>query len=337
MTPFEHYADLLTRMARPPKIAQTPSRVIYRENKLRVLYYRPVGRRRHRTPVLIVNSLINKYYILDLTPGKSFVEFLTGQGFPVYMIDWGTPDASDSTISMTHHINHYLPNIVEAVTEHAGSEKVSLLGYCMGGTMTLMFAAVHPKKIRNIVLLATPVNFENEAMLNLWAGRQFFDVDKMVDTFGNPPELLLQTTFAMMKPTKNVTKYIDLFQNAGNREFVDTFLAFDYWVNDVVSMPGETFRQFVKWCYHENRLFNGTLKIGRRVARLDRITAPILNILANHDDVVPRGSSECVMELVSSRDRELLAVNGGHHGISIGPSAVAKVWPHIAEWLGARD
>lgn len=336
MTQFEPYAELLARMARPPKVAQTPSRVVYRENKLRVLHYRPVGRARQATPVLIVNSLINKYYILDLTPGKSFVEYLTGRGFPVYMIDWGTPAASDADITLTHHINHYLPNIVNAVTEHAKSESVSLLGYCMGGTMTLMHAAVHPKKIANLVLLATPVDFENEAMLNLWANRQYFDVDKMVDTFGNPPEALLQTTFMMMKPTKNMTKYLDLFQNAGNREFVDTFLAFDYWVNDVVSMPGETFRQFITWCYHENRLARGTLKIGRRLATLEKIACPVLNVIANHDDVVPRQSSECLMDRISSTDKELLAVNGGHHGISIGPGAVAKVWPHIAEWLAAR-
>ncbi|MFQ3582852.1 MAG: alpha/beta fold hydrolase [Chloracidobacterium sp.] len=334
MTQLAHITRLVARLGKKPNIAPTPSRTVYQENKLRVLGYEPARKRRKpAAPVLIVNSLVNKYYILDLTPGKSFVAYLAGEGIPVYMIDWGVPDAGDARLTLAHHVNQYLAHSVEAVCADAQAEQVALLGYCMGGTLALMYTALHPARVRGLALLATPVDFNNDAILNLWTRRDYFDVDKLVDTLGNPPEQLLQSTFMMMKPTKNLTKYVDLLQNAENDDFVETFLAFDYWVNDVVSLPGETFRQFVKWCYQENQLVQGKLKLGRRVVRLEQITVPLLNVVANHDDVVPRVSSEALMPLVGSQKKALLAVNGGHHGLSIGKSAVDVVWPGIARWV----
>jgi polyhydroxyalkanoate synthase len=243
MTQLAHITRLLTRLGKKPNIAPTPSRLVYQENKLRVLGYAPTDKQQKQRPlpVLIVNSLVNKYYILDLTPGKSFVAYLAGEGIPVYMIDWGVPDAGDAWLTLAYHVNHYLRRVVEAVCVDAGVEQVVLVGYCMGGTLSLMYTALHPARVAGLVLLATPVDFANDAILNLWTRREYFDVDKLVDTFGNPPEQLLQSTFMMMKPTKNITKYVDLLQHADNEDFVETFLAFDYWVNDVVSLPGETF------------------------------------------------------------------------------------------------
>lgn len=338
MTQLAHVTRLLARLGKKPNIAPTPARVVHQENKLRVLGYdaaKSKGRRRP-PPVLIVNSLVNKYYILDLTPGKSFVAYLAGQGIPTYMIDWGTPDAGDARLTLSDHVNRYLHHAVETVCADAGAEQLVLLGYCMGGTLSLMYAALHPAHVRGLVLLATPVDFNTDAVLNLWTRREYFDVDKLVDAFGNPPEQLLQSAFMMMKPTKNITKYVDLLRHADNEDFVETFLAFDYWVNDVVSLPGETFRQFVKWCYQENQLAQGRLKLGRRTVKLENITVPLLNVVANHDDVVPRASSEALMPLIGSREKDLLAVNGGHHGLSIGKSAVEVVWPGIVQWVKRR-
>ena len=334
MTQLASVTRLLSRLGKKPNIAPTPARLVHQENKLRVLGYDAAKLKGRRpAPALIINSLINKYYILDLTPGKSFVAYLAGQGIPTYMIDWGVPDAGDARLTLSDHVNRYLHRAIEAVCADAGVEQTALIGYCMGGTLALMYAALHPARIRGLALLATPVDFNNDALLNLWTRREYFDADKLVDAFGNPPEQLLQSAFMMMKPTKNITKYVDLLQNADNEDFVETFLAFDYWVNDVVSLPGETFRQFIKWCCQENQLVQGKLKLGRRTVKLAQVTVPLLNVVANHDDVVPRASSEALMSLVGSREKELLAVNGGHHGLSIGKSAVEIVWPGIAQWV----
>jgi polyhydroxyalkanoate synthase len=329
--------ELLVRLSRQPDIAQTPSKIVHREDRLVTHYYPSRKKKRARIPVVILNSLINKYYILDLTPGRSFVEYLVGQGFHVYMVDWGSPRPEDHLITLADHVNRYIPNIIDAVRRHAKSDRVSVIGYCMGGTMALMHAALHPDFLNCLTLLAAPVDFDNDSLLRLWASPEYLDVDKLVNTHGNPPADLLKSTFMMLKPTKNLTKYVDLINNLDNEEFVSTFLAFDYWVNDVVSLPGETFRDFIKMLYQENRLIHNRLKLGRRAVKLNKLTTPVLNVVANHDDVVPRAASEALMNVIASQDKQLLAVNGGHHGISIGPSAVKIVWPHVAHWLVKHD
>ncbi len=337
MFDFLKAGEIMARIGKPPNTVRTPSEVIYRENKLKVLHYPPTTKTVQPTPILIVSSLVNKYYILDLMPGRSFVEYLTAQGFPVYMIDWGTPDDADHKVTLEDYLDVYLGNAISRTLENAGAKALSLVGYCMGGTMALIYAALHPVKIKNIVLLATPVDFHNDSLLSVWARREYFDVDKFIDTHGNAPDDVLQNTFAMMKPTKNITRYADLMANAKDEEFVETFLAFDYWVNDAVPVAGETFRKFIKDTYQDNLLVKSEMKLGSRRIELTKIKCPLLNIVAQHDNIVPPESSLCLMELVGSRDKELLQVKGGHHGLSIGPGALTTVWPKTAEWLKARQ
>lgn len=337
MFDFFKASELMTRIGKPPNTARTPSEVIYRKNKLRVLHYLPTTKMVLPTPVLIVSSLVNKYYILDLMPGRSFVEYLIAQGFPVYLIDWGTPDDGDNKITLEDHLDGYLANAISSTLGHAGAKKVSLVGYCMGGTMALLYASLHPAKIQNLVLLATPIDFHNNSLLSVWARREYFDVDKLIDTYGNAPADVLQNTFAMMKPTKNITRYVDLMANARDEDFVETFLAFDYWVNDAVPVAGETFRKFIKDTYQENLIVKSEMKLGAQQVELKNISCPLFNIVAQHDNIVPPESSACLMDLVSSSDKELLQVKGGHHGLSIGPSALQTVWPRTASWLSERQ
>jgi polyhydroxyalkanoate synthase len=337
MFDFFKASELMARIGKPPNDARTPSEVIYRENKLRVLHYLPTTKSVVPVPVLIVSSLINKYYILDLMPDKSYVAYLNAQGFSVYIVDWGTPDEADRRLGLEDYIDGYMERIVSEVLRHAQAQQLSLIGYCMGGTMTLMYAARHPLEVRNIVLLATPVDFENDSLLNIWSRKEYFDVDKFVDTYGNVPVEVLQNTFVMLKPTKNLTRYADLLKHAEDEEFVKTFLAFDYWVNDAVPVAGETFRQFVKATYQGNLLARGSMRLGGQRINLKKIKCPVFNIVAEHDNIVPPESSACLTNLIASRETELLKVKGGHHGISIGPNALRLVWPKTADWLKSHS
>jgi polyhydroxyalkanoate synthase subunit PhaC len=203
----------------------------------------------------------------------------------------------------------------------------------MGGTMALVYAALRPARLKGLALLATPVDFHNDSLLSVWSRREYFDVDAFVDAHGNAPAEMLHATFMMLKPTKNVTKYADLAERIDDEAFVSTYLAFDYWVNDAVPVAGETFRQFVKDFYQENFLARGGLSIGGSPVRLESVRCPVLNVVAEHDTIVPRESSEAVMELVGSRKKEQITIKGGHHGLSIGPAAQSVVWPKTVEWL----
>jgi polyhydroxyalkanoate synthase subunit PhaC len=337
MWDFWKFSKMLQTLAQPPVIALTPSLIIYEENKVKVHYYPADAPATVDIPVLIINSMINKYYILDLTPGKSYVEYLVNQGFKVYMLDWGVPDAADKTRPLATYITQYLHHAIEAVQRHAASAPISLIGYCMGGTLALMYSALYPQFIKNLLLLATPIDFHNQSLLSIWSRKEHFDVDRWVNTYGNIPAEVLQSAFLMLKPTKNITKYVDLMENIDNEEFVRTFLAFDYWVNDAVAVPGEAFRQFIRATYQDNLLMNNAMYLDEQLIDLQQVRSALLNIVATHDDIVPPSASMVLMDLVGSDDKEELVVKGGHHGLSIGPSALQIVWPKSAQWLKNRS
>lgn len=323
----------MSKIGKPPKFSFTPSEVIYREGKAKLLRYFPKNAKTQPVPVFLIPSLINKYYILDLLPGKSYVEFLVNQGFAVYLIDWGVVDETDRFVTLEKYIESYLLHSIKEVLKGEETKKVSLVGYCMGGTMALIYAALFPQTVNNIILLATPVDFQNNSLLSVWANERYFDVDRMVDTYGNIPVSVLQSAFQMLKPVKTYTRYVDLYENAENEAFVETFLAFDYWANDQIPVAGETFRKFVKDTFQQNLLINNKMKMGSRTVDLSRIKSPILNVIAQHDNIVPPESAEALMDKIGSKDAEILKVKGGHHGITIGTSAQTIVWKKTAEWL----
>jgi polyhydroxyalkanoate synthase len=316
-----------------PKLAQTPSEIVYSEEKLKVYHYLSSNKLASETPILIVNSLVNKYYILDLIPGKSYVEYLVNKGFNVYMLDWGSPDSSDRFLSLEDYINYFLARVVSQVLKHSKTEKLSMIGYCMGGTMTVMYAALKKQHLKNIVLLATPIDFHNGSLLSLWGKPENFDVDKFIDAYGNAPKEILYNVFMMLKPLKNITKYVELAEHVGEEEYTKIFAAFDYWLKDNVPVAGETFRQFIKYGYQQNLLMQNRFPLGSKLINLQKITCPVLNVLAEHDEIVPPKACEILNDLIGSKDKELLRVKGGHHSLSIGLSAINIVWPKTAEWL----
>lgn len=337
MTNFQKILEISERIGKSPKFAFTPSEIFREFDKVKVLRYLPQTKNTFPVPILLVPSLINKYYILDLLPKKSYVDFLVKQGFKVYLIDWGVVDDADKFLTLEKYIETYLAKAVGEISKNESVKKVSLAGYCMGGTMALIYAALSPNMVKNLVLLATPTDFHNNSLLSIWAKPEYFKVDSLVDTYGNIPVSTLQSAFQMLKPVKTFTRFVDLFENADNEEFVETFLAFDYWANDAIPVAGETFRKFVKDCFQENLLIKNKMQMNGRTVNLQKIKCPILNVIAEHDNIIPPESAEAVMSKIKSRDAEILKVKGGHHGITIGSGALNFVWGKTADWMSERQ
>lgn len=329
--------ELTNRIGRPPKFAFTPSQVFCEFDKVKVLRYLPITEETYPIPILLVPSLINKYYILDLLPKKSYVEFLVNCGFSVYLIDWGVVDDADRFWTLEKYICEFLSKAVEQISEAEKSEKVSLIGYCMGGTMSLIYSALFPETVQNLILLATPVDFRNNSLLSIWAKPEYFKVDKMVDTYGNIPVSVLQSAFQMLKPVQVFHRYVNLFENAENEEFVESFLTFDYWANDAIPVAGETFRKFIKDCFQQNLLIKNKMKMDGETVDLQQVKCSILNVIAQHDSIVPPESAEALMDKIGSKDAEMVKVKGGHHGITIGTSALNFVWQKTVDWMLARQ
>lgn len=319
-----------------PGVATTPHDVIFRENKLRLLRYRAAASV-HPIPVLIVGSLVNRYYILDLLPGRSYVEYLVSEGFDVYVVDWGEPDEADTRLSLEDYVNGYVPNLVRQVLKHSGSAQLSLLGYSMGGVLALIYSALDQKGVKNLLLLATPVDFSRAGLLSTWTSKQYFDVDRFVEVVGNIPAEMVQWSFRALKPASNATRAINLLQHADNIEEVMALLALEQWLSDIVPIPGGFYRDFVKALYQENRLALNRLSVGGKQVRLAKIACAVLNVIGAHDQTVPPDSSKPLLEFISSKDKQDLVLPYGHVTLAVHAGARADFWAKSSAWLKTRS
>ena len=260
------------------------------------------------------------------------------KGTDVYLIDWGAPGDEDKDLDLDHYINRYIKQVVKKVKRNSGSEKVSILGYCMGGTMSAMYTALYPEDVKNLILMAAGIDFKGEGTLNLWGEKENFDVDKFVDAYGNVPPEFLQSGFLFMKPVQNmISKYVNFYENVDDEAFVEIFLAVEKWLNDNIAVPGEVFREFVKYLYQENQLVENKLRINGKLIELKRIKCPVMNLIAEHDHLVPPDSSLIFNDLVSSKDKETIVFPSGHIGLSISSKSLKGLWPDVADWIIERS
>jgi polyhydroxyalkanoate synthase subunit PhaC len=321
------------------KKGASESEVVYEEGRLKLLHYVSEVPVRYRTPQLFVFALVNRPYILDLKKGKSVVEHFVRGGFDTYLIDWGTPTDADRHRTLDDYINGSMLNVVEFLRERCKVPQVNMLGYCMGGTMSSMFTALHQQLVRNLILLAAGIDFEgNDGLLQLWTREEYFDVDKFVEVLGNVPPVFLQSSFLLLKPVQNfLEKPIGLWERLDDEKFVDDYVTMETWLQDNIPVPGEVFREYVKYLYQQNRLVKGQMPVGRHTVNLRDIVCPILNIMARKDDLVPCSQSQPFNDLVGSTDRKTMQLDAGHIGLAVGGRAQTELWPAAVQWLGERS
>lgn len=321
------------------RVGVTPSRPVYREDNLRLLRYERGGEAKHETPVLFVFALVNRPYILDLKTGKSVVSHFVDAGFDTYKIDWGVPGDGDRYLGLDDYVLRYMDNIVDKICERTGSEQVSIVGYCMGGTMSAMYAALRPEKVKNLVLMAAPVDWsKRDSLLTLWTDEKYFDVDKMLAVYGNAPAGWLQASFQYLKPVGNLLeKPLNFYDNMHDEKFLEDFFAMETWLNDNIPVAGETFRQFVKDCFQRNLLMQGKLEVGDERVDFRNIRCPVLNLIAEFDHLVTPSQSQPFTDAVGSSDRKTVMFKAGHIGLAVSSRAHKELWPNVVEWLAQRS
>jgi polyhydroxyalkanoate synthase len=228
---------------------------------------------------------------------------------------------------------------VQFVVRESGCDRLHLLGYCMGGTMSTLFTARNPRLIRTLTLLAAPIDFGGrDTLLSYWTDRNYFDVDALVDSYGNCPGWFLQSCFLLMKPVQNLLgKYIDLYEQMDDPQTVENFVAMERWVNDNIPVAGEVFREFVKHFYQGNELVRGEFRLDGKRADLGQIRCPLLLLTAKSDHLAAPASTEAIRSHVSSRDITSMSIDGGHVGLVTGGRAQATLWPEATRWLAARS
>jgi polyhydroxyalkanoate synthase len=322
-----------------PKVYQTPKEVIWTKNKAKLYRFAPHLTKTKRVPLLMFYALINKPYILDLAPGNSLVEYLVNQGFDVYLLDWGTPGPEDRHMKLDNYILDYMPRAVKKVIQHSGAEEISLLGYCMGGTMTSAFLSLHPDlPVRNCIFMTAPFDFSNLGLFTNWLDTRYFNLDKMVDTMGNIPPEVIDFGNKLLKPLTNfVGPYVSLADRVENDKFVESWKLMQKWVNDGIPFPGEAFRQWIRDFYQENKLIKSEWVVRGHHVDLRRIRANVLNIGADRDHIAQPSQLKPLMDIISSQDKTLTLIPAGHVSIVFGRQAINQTYPTIGDWLEQRS
>ena len=321
-----------------PQVGVTPADVVFRENKWRLLRYRarPAGRA-YKTPVLLVPSLINRWYVLDLLPTRSFAAHMVAQGHDVFIIDWGEPGDEDRYVDFDTITDKYLGRAIRQTLAASGAAKVHLLGYCLGGTLTAIHAALHPEYVASLAAMAAPICFTDDGLLSLWTRTKSFEVDALIDGFGNVPWPLMQLSFELLKPTLGLIKGIQLLERASDDQFLDTFMAIETWGHDNVSFPGEAYRKYIRELYREDALLRDALYVSGRPVKLADISCPTLAITFEHDHIVPPRSAAVLLERVSASVREHIHLSGGHVGAVVSQKGAKTLWPQIDAWWARQS
>jgi polyhydroxyalkanoate synthase len=331
----------VVEQARDNQVCMTPHEVVYEEDQLRLLHYSRDTPPRYAEPLLFSYALINRPYILDLQTEKSVVRQFLARGFDCYMIDWGIATAADQSLTLHDYVRVQMKNVSDFLLDRAHTKQFNLLGYCMGGTMATLFTAVNPEPVRTLSLMAAPIDFSGgESLLQLWTKEEYFDVDALIDTFGNCPAPFLQYTFQLMKPVQNyITKYTGFFDKMYDERFVENFFAMEKWTGDNIPVAGETFREFVKKLYQKNELVRGEyrFKLGEPPVDLEKIVCPLLLLTAKGDHLVPPSQTTGILPHVGSKDTKSMELDAGHVGLAVSSKAHKKFWPEATAWMGERS
>ncbi len=321
------------------RLSPTPRTLVYQEHSTALYHYKP-AQKAGLPPLLIIPSLVNKPCIMDLLKGQSFIEGMLAMGIECYMLEWGTPTAAQARYPLRQYILGYLDRAVRRTRMHSGAAKISLAGYCLGGALSVIYsAATQCRDLHSLIAMVTPVNFHDRGLLSYWAKEDHFDVDRIVDTWGNVPADFFSASFPWLAPTANIKKVRTIYDKQNDDDFLIEFLALDMWITENIPFPGECYREIIRQGYQKNTLAEEgiwTFDNGE-VARLSDITVPVLIQAATYDHVSPIESCKILKSLLTRASAKESEYPIGHLGLALGKDgrnqSTTEYWQEIYAFL----
>jgi polyhydroxyalkanoate synthase len=313
----------------------TPFSIVYQENKLRLLrLLDEQGRPRTGPPVLFVPAPVSRYFIIDLLPGRSFAGHVAAAGFDVYIADFGMPTAEDRFADLSYYVDGLIRRCVRTVSTITGRPSINIVGYCLGGTLSLLYAALYPATVDRLVLLTTTVDGDVEGGI-AWVAHKMGLAGESYDDPRLVPAVEVKSWFEMLSPGSNsvVGRVSDLWARLDDPpERLRDVRTMATWVDDVVPASGrllaELYQQFGPG---RNRLMKGTASIGERVVDMSAVTMPVMAVSAEKDTIAPPQGVDAITRIVPHA--QVIRLAGGHVGMVAGRSAPA-LWQRTADFLG---
>lgn len=314
----------------------TPYDVVYRENKLRLLrLLDPSGQPGAGPPVLFVPAPVSRYFIVDLLPGRSFAAYVLAAGYDVYIADFGEPTKEDRFADLPYYVDGLIRRSVRTIMRLRGGQKINMIGYCLGGSLSLLYAALYPETIARLALLTTMVDGDHEGGIawiahRMGLGGESYEQPRLV------PAAEVKSWFEMLSPGSNslLGRVLDLWNRLDDSpERLRDVRTMASWVDDVVPAPGrllaELYRQFGPG---RNELMTGCTRVGLKPVNIARVTMPVLSVSAEKDTIAPATAVDAISLVVPQA--EILRLPGGHVGIVAGRSALT-LWQRTVDFLAA--
>lgn len=285
--------------------------------------------------IILIPSMINKSYILDLMEGRSMLRWMAARGLDPYLLDWGEVEGDEAQKNLSGTVKDRLVPALTFLHAHHGS-KVHALGYCMGGTILLGAATLAQHHLKSITMLAAPWDFHagSQMLLNrvkFWAPSAF----PMIEEKGVLSVDWIQTLFASLDPVATAKKFAAFYDMDDDAPEAQIFIAVEDWLNDGVCLPAASAQHCIKDWFLHNHTYAGTWEIGSHLVRPSDIKIPVLIVASKRDRLVEYESGAALAEQI--KHAKIINPNCGHIGMIAGGKAVQKVWGPIADWVQQID
>ena len=341
----------------------TPYEEIYRVGIMSVRHYLPleddtvwigdeqlkVSRESLPVPLVFVPPLAATSMIFDLLPNRSLIRYFLAKGFDVYLLDWGEVTEAHYELSLETYVLEWMPAAMNAVRQHSGQAELSCFCYCMGGLLTMMYAATaNDSNLRNVVTVASPIDMHQSGVAGqiltaVYRPAQIvsrllnFSLMDLPARYMHVPGWLNSLVFKLTNPVGSLINYWELLVNLWDREFVVSHTTVSRWFDDMVDYPGQTIKEVAVKLMINNEMAKGRLKMGPHRAEFANIKCAILAFAGADDRLVSAPSAHRLLEIVASQDKEFCVVPGGHAGVFAGSRAPVATWSVAAEWLKKRS
>lgn len=304
--------------------------VLWQEGTTRLLDYRPRG----GPPVLIVPSLINRAYILDLAADQSLLRYLAEQGLRPLLVDWGAPGEAERGFGLDEYIIERLEPAAAVAREAAGAVP-TVLGYCMGGLLALALAARRPELASSLALLATPWRFHAErAEQAKLLGVLAEPIARAYDSLGEVPVDVLQALFASQDPLLALRKFSRFAETPQASAAAQRFVALEDWLNDGVPLALRVTRECLGGWYGEDLPGRGQWRVGGKRILPEAIDVPALVVVPAQDRIVPPATAAVLADEMPLGER--MTPRLGHIGMIVAREAPTAVWAPLRAWLASR-
>jgi polyhydroxyalkanoate synthase subunit PhaC len=314
-------------------LAVTPGKVVFQNDLMQLIQYEATTKQVMKTPLLIVPPWINKFYILDLTPEKSFIKWCVDQGITVFVLSWVNPDARLAQKSFEQYMREGVIEALDKVELATGEKQVNALGYCVGGTLlsiTLAYLAAKKKKrVKSATLFAAQVDFSNAGDLMVFVDEERIQqLETHMKEQGYLEASRMANTFNMLRSNDLIWPYVVNNYMRGKKP-----LPFDilYWNSDATRMPASNHSYYLRNCYLDNRLSKGKMEIAGVTLDLHKVTVPIYNLATREDHIAPAKSVLCGSQFFGGPVKYVLAGSGHIAGVINPPNK-----PKYQYWTGEK-